>query len=173
MWTFFATPAGCQSSDTEIGYDFKVRWNTCRTPRVIELLTSLVTGTDVHWKKGVHAMDTVEIRFSAVRSPRFSVSGYGTKWRMRTVLIVLHSSSSRSSSHKLCTRKTMLALVVRFYLYVKWICMAMATNAEQIIWHQISISVVSTQWQTITCLMCRVTRGATQSSNKNDLQMNY
>ena len=34
--------------------------------------------------------------------------------------------------HKLCTRKTVLALEVKFYLDIDWISMAMATNADQL-----------------------------------------
>ena len=36
--------------------------------------------------------------------------------------------------HKLCTRKTELALEVKFYLDVHWVYMAMRTNADQLKW---------------------------------------
>ena len=46
---------------------------------------------------------------------------------------------------KLRTRKTVLALEVKFYLDVHWGYMAMATNADQLKWRQIRISAVSSQ----------------------------
>ena len=46
---------------------------------------------------------TAEIRFSAIRSPRFWVSGYCTKWRIQGSF---HSSSSRSLSFSLPSSKT-------------------------------------------------------------------
>ena len=79
-------------------------------------------------------LDTAEISFFAVRSPRFWVSGYCTKWRIQGSF---HSSYSRllnvktqetqylasilsdtfvkcMSQHRLCTRKMDLALEVKF-----------------------------------------------------------
>ena len=47
----------------------------------------------LRWVQRVH-VNTAEIRFSAVRSPRFWVSSYSTKWRIQGSF---HSSSSRSS----------------------------------------------------------------------------
>ena len=46
--------------------------------------------------------------------------------------------------HKLCTRKTELALEVKFRLDVHWVYMATATNADQRKWRQLRNSAVST-----------------------------
>ena len=65
--------------------------------------------------------------------------------------------------YKLCTRKTVLALEVKFYLDVHWISMATVTNADQLNdvkyafsadqrkWRQIRISAVSGQSGTHFC----------------------
>ena len=52
---------------------------------------------------------------SAVRSPRFSVSGYGTKWRIQGCF---DSSYSRSFNVKTWPRNSILRLVT--YRYVCW-----------------------------------------------------
>ena len=45
--------------------------------------------------------------------------------------------------HILCTKKTVLALEVKFYLDVHWVYMAMATNIDQLNWRLRHISVAS------------------------------
>ena len=46
------------------------------------------------------------------------------------------------AQHKLCTRKTVLALEVKFYLDVHWVYMDMATSADQLKWIQMRVSAV-------------------------------
>ena len=92
-----------------------------------------------------HRLDTVEIRFFCVRSPRFWVSGYCTKWRIQSSFDSSYSRllnvksqhlptkpirsldtfryvrSMHLLQHKLCTRKTELALEVKFYIKYHWV----------------------------------------------------
>ena len=54
-----------------------------------------------------HIPDTAEIRFSVVRSPRFWVSGYWTKWRIQGSF---DSSYSRSFNVKTWPRNSIFSL---------------------------------------------------------------
>ena len=73
--------------------------------------------------------DNAEIRFFAVQSLWFWVSGYRTIWRIQGsfdssysgLLNVKYSILSNTSQDKLCTWKMELALEVKFYLDFHWV----------------------------------------------------
>ena len=97
----------------------------------------------------IHFMvDTAEIRFSAVRSPRIWVSGYCTKWRIqgKPRNSILSPDTFRYvrwmhlSQYKFCTSK--MGLQMARWNFISTFA-SMATNAGQRKWRQIRISMVS------------------------------
>ena len=80
-------------------------------------------GSLVRCLHGTHWADTAEIRFSAVRSPRFSVSGYCTKWRIQGSF---QSSYLRSLTSKL--QETQYLASIHSETFVKCICRTPVDN---------------------------------------------